>query len=69
MELHMLSPPPKTEAQLQFQFSQKWSLKPVDQEWLDQDSWVICLIDPCHPLKESNLPITNPHFCQVWLPC
>ena len=25
-------------------------------------SGVICLIDPCHPLKESNFAITNPLF-------
>lgn len=24
---------------------------------------VTCLIDPCRPLKESNLAVTNPLFC------
>ena len=32
-------------------------------------SGVICLIDACHPLKESNFAITNQLFCLEWLPC
>ena len=27
-------------------------------------SWVICLVDPSHPLKENDLAITNSLFCQ-----
>ena len=29
---------------------------------LISDSYVICLIDPYHPPKESNLAVTNPLF-------
>lgn len=62
MEAYMLSPiSPNWDKLIDFGLSQKWNLKANNQESLDQDYWG-SLLDPCHPLKEHDLAITNQLF-------
>lgn len=58
----------KLRLNLQFWCSQKWNLKSVNQESPTSTCQVTCLLDPCYPLKESDLAIYNLYFTLVPLP-
>lgn len=61
MEFHLPSPvSPNQDNSLQFQLSQKFNLKPVNQGSPDQHE-LNNLLDPCHLQEERDQPAFSPY--------